>query len=149
MKMSDFFLELFSEEIPSKLQINARNELEKSFKSFFEENEIKLKNINVLSTPNRLIVSIEKIPNQILIKSEEIRGPSTSAPNQALEGFLNSQNINQKKIYKKKTEKGEFYFYKKPSQKLKVFDILKKKLPQILQKISWKKSMKWGNYDLF
>ena len=102
MKMSDFFLELFSEEIPSKLQINARNELEKSFKSFFEENEIKLKNINVLSTPNRLIVSIEKIPNQILIKSEEIRGPSTSAPNQALEGFLNSQNINQKKIYKKK-----------------------------------------------
>jgi len=149
MKMSDFFLELFSEEIPSKLQINARNELEKSFKSFFEENEIKSKNINVLSTPNRLIVSIEKIPNQILIKSEEIRGPSTSAPNQALEGFLNSQNINQKKIYKKKTEKGEFYFYKKPSQKLKVFDILKKKLPQILQKISWKKSMKWGNYDLF
>ena len=105
MKMSDFFLELFSEEIPSKLQINARNELEKSFKSFFEENEIKSKNINVLSTPNRLIVSIEKIPNQILIKSEEIRGPKIEAPEQALEGFIRSNKIEKKDLYKKKNRK--------------------------------------------
>ena len=60
--MSGFFLELFSEEIPSRLQINARNDLIKIFKKFFDDNEIILKDkINIYSTPNRLIVHINKI----------------------------------------------------------------------------------------
>ena len=54
--MSEFFLELFSEEIPSRLQISARNELTQIFKKFFDDNQIKIKgNINTYSTPNRLI----------------------------------------------------------------------------------------------
>jgi len=73
VKMSEFFLELFSEEIPAKLQVNARKNLYDNFKIFFDENEVEIKGqIKVFSTPNRLVVYIEKIANSINKKSEEI-----------------------------------------------------------------------------
>ncbi len=150
IKMSEFFLELFSEEIPSRLQINARKSLLESFKNFFEENEVSVKgNINVFSTPNRLVVHIDKITKQISKKSEEIRGPNIKSPVEALEGFLRSNNIKKVQVFIKKTEKGEFYFYKKPSQKIKTADLLKNKIPYILSKITWNKSMRWGDHNLF
>ena len=75
--MAEFFLELFSEEIPSRLQINARNDLIQIFKKFFDDNEIKIKGkINIYSTPNRLIVHINKISKDVTKKAEEIRGPN-------------------------------------------------------------------------
>jgi len=148
--MSEFFLELFSEEIPSKLQVNARKSLLENFKKFFEENEVTIKgNLNVYSTPNRLVVYIDKITNKIFKKSEEIRGPSTKVPDKALEGFVRSNDTTKKNIYKKKTDKGEFYFYKKPSQKINTSDLLTKNIPIILSNISWNKSMKWSDYNLF
>ena len=148
--MSELFLELFSEEIPAKLQINARKDVLQIFKIFFEENEIITKgNFKVYSTPNRLVINIDKLTKEIVKKAEEIRGPNTESPERALEGFLKSNNIQKKQVYKKKTEKGEFYFYKKPSRKIKIFDLFKKNLPNLLRKISWKKSMKWGEHDLY
>jgi len=60
--MSDFFLELFSEEVPAKLQVNARKNLIDIFKKFFIENEIVIKGkYNAFSTPNRLVVHIDKV----------------------------------------------------------------------------------------
>ncbi len=148
--MSEFFLELFSEEIPSRLQINARNELTQIFKKFFDDNEIIVKGkINSYSTPNRLIVHISKISKDVIKKAEEIRGPNINAPEKALEGFLKSNKISKEKVIKKSTEKGIFYFYNKPSQKIKTYDLLKKSIASLLLKISWKKSMKWGNHDLY
>ncbi len=148
--MSEFFLELFSEEIPSRLQINARNELTQIFKKFFEENEIIVKGkINTYSTPNRLIVHINKISKDVIKKAEDIRGPNINAPEKALEGFLKSNKISKEKVFKKSTEKGIFYFYNKPSQKIKTYDLLKESIASLLLKISWKKSMKWGNHDLY
>ena len=148
--MSEFFLELFSEEIPSRLQINARNELTQIFKKFFDDNEIIVKGkINTYSTPNRLIVYINKIPKDLIKKAEEIRGPNINAPEKALEGFLKSNKISKEKVFKKSTEKGIFYFYNKPSQKIKTYDLLKENIASLLLKISWKKSMKWGNHDLY
>jgi len=148
--MSEFFLELFSEEIPSRLQINARNELTQIFKKFFDDNEIIVKGkINTYSTPNRLIVHINKIPKDLIKKAEEIRGPNINAPEKALEGFLKSNKISKEKVFKKSTEKGIFYFYNKPSQKIKTYDLLKESIASLLLKISWKKSMKWGNHDLY
>ena len=148
--MSEFFLELFSEEIPSRLQINARNELTQIFKKFFDDNEIIVKGkINTYSTPNRLIVHINKISKDVIKKAEEIRGPNINAPEKALEGFLKSNKINKEKVFKKSTEKGIFYFYNKPSQKIKTYDLLKESIASLLLKISWKKSMKWGNHDLY
>ena len=148
--MSEFFLELFSEEIPSRLQINARNDLTQIFKKFFDDNEIIVKGkINTYSTPNRLIVHINKISKDVTKKAEEIRGPNINAPEKALEGFLKSNKISKEKVFKKSTEKGIFYFYNKPSQKIKTYDLLKENIASLLLKISWKKSMKWGNHDLY
>ena len=148
--MSEFFLELFSEEIPSRLQINARNELTQIFKKFFDDNEIIVKGkINTYSTPNRLIVHINKISKDVIKKAEEIRGPNINAPEKALKGFLKSNKISKEKVFKKSTEKGIFYFYNKPSQKIKTYDLLKESIASLLLKISWKKSMKWGNHDLY
>ncbi len=148
--MSEFFLELFSEEIPSRLQINARHELTQIFKKFFDDNEIIVKGkINIFSTPNRLIVHINKISKDVIKKAEEIRGPNINAPEKALEGFLKSNKISKEKVFKKSTEKGIFYFYNKPSQKIKTYDLLKESIASLLLKISWKKSMKWGNHDLY
>ena len=148
--MSEFFLELFSEEIPSRLQINARNELTQIFKKFFDDNEIIVKGkINTYSTPNRLIVHINKISKDVIKKAEEIRGPNINAAEKALEGFLKSNKISKEKVLKKSTEKGIFYFYNKPSQKIKTYDLLKESIASLLLKISWKKSMKWGNHDLY
>ncbi len=148
--MSEFFLELFSEEIPSRLQINARNELTQIFKKFFDDNQIIVKGkINTYSTPNRLIVHINKISKDVIKKAEEIRGPNINAPEKALEGFLKSNKISKEKVSKKSTEKGIFYFYNKPSEKIKTYDLLKESIASLLLKISWKKSMKWGNHDLY
>ncbi len=148
--MSEFFLELFSEEIPSRLQINARNDLKQIFEKFFDDNEIIVKGkINTYSTPNRLIVHINKISKDVIKKAEEIRGPNINAPEKALIGFLKSNKISKEKVFKKSTEKGIFYFYNKPSQKIKTYDLLKESISSLLLKISWKKSMKWGNHDLY
>ena len=148
--MSEFFLELFSEEIPAKLQVNARKNLLENFKKFFDENGVHIKGqYNAFSTPNRLVIYIDKIAKNIIKKSEEIKGPSINAPKKALEGFIRSNKIKKNNIIKKKTEKGDFYFFKKPSKKIKTLNLLKQNIPNILDKISWNKSMKWGNHDLF
>ena len=148
--MSELFLELFSEEMPSNLQNSAKDNLILSLKSFFEKENVKFKGeIRAYSTPNRLAVYIKKISSKITEDSKEIRGPNINSPEQALEGFIQSQEIEKKNIFKKKTEKGEFYFYKKPKKKIKTYDLLLKNLPTILDNIKWKKSMKWGEFDLY
>jgi len=148
--MSDFFLELFSEEIPSNLQKSARNQLLQSFNDFFKKENIVLKKQGkAYSTPNRLIIIFYGVNPEIVKKSEEVRGPSINAPEKALDGFIKSNQIKKNNIYKKNTEKGEFYFFKQPSKKLKTIDLLNKNIPLILEKVLWKKSMKWGDFDLY
>ena len=146
--MSEFFLELFSEEIPAGLQKNLREKIFEDFKNLFEEKSIKSKKNFSFSTPNRLVLVFEGLDKQIKIKSKEIRGPKTTAPDQALEGFLRSNKINKKDLFKKKTEKDEFYFYKTAATLLKTHDLLTEFIPKILNNYQWKKSMKWGEFDL-
>ena len=148
--MSEFFLEVFTEEIPAKLQSSARNNLLKLFRDFFENESIETHGKEkAYSTPNRLVIHFDKIKKDIIKKAEEIRGPKTEAPDIAIEGFIKSNNIKKKDIFKKQTGKGEFYFFKKPKIKLKTHDILEKNIPNILNSISWNKSMKWGQYQLY
>ena len=61
---------------------------------------------------------------------------------------MRSNNILKKDLIKKKNEKGEFYFFKTKSKKLNTHNLLEKFAPLVLQKIQWKKSMKWGEFDL-
>jgi len=147
--MSDFFLELFSEEIPSSLQKNLREDLLESFKNLFGEKLISFKKSSSYSTPNRLIILFEGLQKQIVLKSQEIKGPNINAPEVALEGFMRSNFITKKDLFKKEIDKGEFYFFKTKSKKLNTHDLLEEFSPVILQKIQWKKSMKWGEFDLY
>ena len=146
--MSDFFLELFSEEIPSSLQKNLREDLLESFNKLFDEKFISFKKSSSYSTPNRLIIVFEGLQKKIIFKSEEIKGPNIKAPEVALEGFIRSNNISKKDLFKKKIDKGQFYFFKTKSKKLNTHDLLEEFVPLVLQKIQWKKSMKWGEFDL-
>ena len=146
--MSEFFLELFSEEIPAGLQKNLREKLLAEFQKFFLEKSIISKESFSLSTPNRLIIVFENLEKQIKIKSEGIKGPKTNAPDQAIEGFIKSNKIEKKDLFKNKTEKGEFFFYKTKPKTLKTSDLLVEFIPNLLERHQWKKSMKWGEYDL-
>ena len=146
--MSEFFLELFSEEIPSGLQKNLREKILDDFKNLFDEKSIKSKKNFSLSCPNRVAIVFEGLDKLIHIKSEEIRGPKIEASEQALKGFIRSNNIERKNLYKKRTEKGEFFFYKTKSKSLKTHDLLVDFIPKILGNYQWKKSMKWGDFNL-
>ena len=70
--------------------------------------------------------------------SEEIKGPKTNAPEQALEGFMRSNKIEKKDLFKNKTEKGEFYFYKTKSKLLKTNDLLMSLFQNYLKTINGK-----------
>jgi glycyl-tRNA synthetase beta chain len=146
--MSEFFLELFSEEIPSSLQKNLREDLLDNFNKFFNEKFINFKRSSSYSTPNRLIILFEGLQRQVVLKSEETKGPNINAPEVALDGFLRSNNISTNDLFKKKTDKGEFYFFKTKSKKLNTHTLLEQSIPVLLKKIQWKKSMKWGDFDL-
>ena len=146
--MSEFFLELFSEEIPAGLQRNSRDALLESFEKLFEEKQILFKKSSSFSTPNRLIILFEGLTREITQKAEEIKGPNVNAPEKAIEGFLRSNQIDKKNLFKKKIEKGEFYFFKKSSKKINTNNLLEEHTPLVLDKLQWKKSMKWGSYSL-
>ena len=146
--MSEFFLELFSEEIPSSLQKNLRRDLLDNFNKLFSEKSISFKKSSSYSTPNRAVVVFRGLQKQVVLKSEEIKGPNVNATEIALEGFVRSNNISKKDLLKKKTDKGDFYFFKTKSKKLNTHDLLKERVPLILQKIQWKKSMRWGEFNL-
>jgi len=146
--MAQLFIELFSEEIPSKLQIDARKKIKEIIDQKLKKKEINFKSSKSFSTPKRLVFFIEGIPEKIEQKKKIIKGPSVQAPQEALDGFIKSNNLNKSDVYKKNLEKGEFYF---AETKLKVIDVSKELqsiIPEALQSYSWKKSMKWSVYDL-
>ena len=146
--MSEFFLELFSEEIPSGLQKKLRTDLLESFKKNFYDKSIEFTNCFSKSTPNRLVIVFENLKKEITIKSQEIKGPNIKAPNVALEGFLKSNKITKKDLVIKETEKGNFYFFRTKKQTLNTKNILKDIIVENLNKIQWKKSMRWGSGNL-
>mgnify|MGYP001489137735 CR=1 FL=1 len=101
--MSEFFLELFSEEIPSGLQKSLREKILYDFKNLFDKRLIKSKKSFSLSSPNRVVIVFEDLDKLISTKSEEIRGPKTEAPEQAIEGFVRSNKIERKNLYRVQT----------------------------------------------
>ena len=111
--MAEFFLELFSEEIPTGLQKNLRDSLLEKFQEYFSKKSINSKNSFSLSTPNRLIIVFEGLDKQIKTLTEEIKGPSINAPVQAIDGFIRSNKIEKKDLSKKKKlKKVSFIFIK-------------------------------------
>ena len=89
--MSEFFIELYSEEIPHSLQISARDQLKQLITNELHENSIKFKETKVFSTPKRIALIVEKISLEQNISAQEVKGPKVGCNDQALEGFLKSQ----------------------------------------------------------
>ena len=146
--MAELFIELFSEDIPPKLQIDARHKIKQTIEERLKKKEIKFNSSKSFSTPQRLVFFIDGIPEKIEQKKKIIKGPNIDAPQAALDGFIKSNNLSKLDVYKKKLENKEFYF---AEIKPKVIDILRELqsiIPAVLQSYSWKKSMKWSVYDL-
>ena len=102
--MSEFLLELYSEEIPPQLQINARTQLKQQLHKYFEEEGIQLKECLEYSSPTRLSIYIKNLPEKIKIKAKEVKGPKVGVPENILQGFSNSYKVSEKALFKKKIE---------------------------------------------
>ena len=146
--MAELLLELYSEEIPPNLQISARSQLKLFVETSFKEKDIKYKDIQVYSSPTRLSLFCKDIPDKIKIPAKEIKGPKVGSPDNILERFTKAKNASKKDLFEKDTDKGKFYFIKRIPKNLLVEEVLKEILPKSLASISWKKSMKWSNYNL-
>jgi len=146
--MAELFIELFSEEIPSKLQIDARQKIKTLIEDKMKKKEIKFTVSKSFSTPQRLVFFIDGIPEKIKENKKVLRGPKVGVPEIAIVGFIKSNNLNKKDLFKKKTEKGDFYFANKKEKVINVLEELKHIIPEALKSYSWKKSMKWSDYDL-
>jgi glycyl-tRNA synthetase beta chain len=146
--MSELFIELLSEEIPAKLQVNARQNIKQIIEDRLKKKEISFKSSKSFSTPKRLVFFIEGIPEKFKQKKQIIRGPKVNAPKVAIDGFIKSNNLNKSDIEIKKIEKGEFYFAETKPEIIDVLKELESIIPESLKSYAWKKSMKWSNYDL-
>ena len=146
--MSELLIELFSEEMPSNLQINARRQLEKLLNENLTSLNLNYKNLEVYSTPTRLTAFASDLPRKIKILAAEVKGPKLGVPQNIIESFAKSKNIKVEDLYEKKLEKGTFYFAKIKGKEINTEDELAKLIPKFLNDISWKKSMKWSDYDL-
>jgi glycyl-tRNA synthetase beta chain len=146
--MSEFLLELYSEEIPPQLQIDARKNLEINLEKSFKEELLKYSSIKILSSPTRLTILIKDIPDEIDIPSKEIKGPKTDVPENIINSFIKAQNVSKKEIIEKENEKGRFYFIKTKPKKIFTKDLLIKIILNSIASLNWRKSMRWSDNSL-
>ncbi len=146
--MSELIIELFSEEIPPNLQINARNQLKKIISDELSSLNLPYKDFIIYSTPTRLTIFISGLSNKIKILPSEVKGPKLGVSQEVAQNFARSKNVSVEDLYEKKLEKGTFYFAKLKGTEINTENELIKIIPKSLNQISWKKSMKWSNYDL-
>ena len=146
--MAEFLLELYSEEIPHGLQINAREEIKKNLLKLLHDEGIKYKSSEVYSTPTRIALFVKDLPNEIKLDPKEIRGPKVGMPEDVIEGFMRSHQISKSDLIEKTEKKGNFYYFRKEGKKILTEDLLVKILPKVLGLINWKKSMRWSEHDL-
>ncbi|MXO50575.1 glycine--tRNA ligase subunit beta [Erythrobacter gaetbuli] len=142
--MSDFLLELRSEEIPARMQTGARDELEKLFRREMEAAGVTVGDITVWSTPRRLALIARGLPEATEAVSEEAKGPPEGAPDQAIEGFCRKNGVTRDQLELRDVKGRNTYFavIEKPGKATK--DLLAEAIPGIVRDFSWPKSMRWG-----
>ena len=146
--MSEFILELYSEEIPPNLQINARNDLETKIKSSLKEENLKFGSLKAFSSPTRLTIFLKDFLEKIKIPSKEIRGPKVGVTEDVINNFLKAHNSPRKDLMEKQNDKGKFYYIKTRSKETLTSEVLKKIVVNSIASIKWKKSMRWSDTDL-
>ena len=138
--MSDFLLELRSEEIPARMQAGARADLERLFRKAMDEAGVALGGLTVWSTPRRLALIARDLPAATAAVREELKGPRVGAPPQALEGFLRKTGLSESDL----TERDGVLFaiIERPGRA--TAEVLAEAIPALIRAFPWPKSQRWG-----
>ena len=146
--MSDFLLELRSEEIPARMQAGARTELEKLFRREMDTAGVAVGEITVWSTPRRLALIARALPEATEAVSEEAKGPPVGAPDQAVEGFCRKNGVDRRDLEVRDVKGRETYFVVKNVPGRATKDLLAEAIPAVIRDFSWPKSMRWGEASM-
>ena len=143
--MTDFLLELLSEEIPARMQAKARADLQRLFTEQMTAAGLKAGAITVWSTPRRLALIARGLPAQTEAVSEEAKGPPEAAPDQAVEGFCRKNEVTRDQLEVRDVKGRPTYFavINKPGRDTQ--DVLAEAIPAIIRAFPWPKSMRWGD----
>lgn len=143
--MPDLLLELFSEEIPARMQRKAAEDLRKLVTDALVEAGLVYEGAKAFATPRRLALTVHGLPPRSPDRREERKGPRVGAPEKALEGFLKAAglaSIAEAKVQPDK--KGDFYVavVEKPGRTAE--EVIAEIVPAIVKNFPWPKSMRWG-----
>ena len=143
--MPDLLLELFSEEIPARMQARAAEDLRKLVTDRLVDAGLVYEGARAFVTPRRLALSVHGVPARQADVREEKKGPRVGAPENAIAGFLKAaglKSISEAKVQPDK--KGDFYIavIEKPGRG--AIEVIGEILPDVIQKFPWPKSMRWG-----
>jgi glycyl-tRNA synthetase beta chain len=143
--MPDLLLELFSEEIPARMQAKAADDLRRMVTDKLVAEGLVYEGAKAFATPRRLALTVHGIPARQPDLKEERRGPRVGGPDAAIQGFLKAtglSSLSEAKIQSDK--KGDFYIalIEKPGRA--AIDVLAEILPVIIRTFPWPKSMRWG-----
>jgi len=138
--MTDFLLELRSEEIPARMQDKARDDLARLFAAELAKAGLVAGAIVTYATPRRLSLIARGLPAQTEAVSEEVKGPKTAAPPQALDGFLRKTGLTREQL----TERDGVFFAITARPGRATTAVLAEAIPAIVRAFPWPKSMRWG-----
>ena len=142
----ELLIEIYSEEIPARMQVKAMEDFKKIFSEFFDKQNIKFKasNLKTFITPRRLVLLLEGLDETQKSPAANKMGPKVDAPDQAINGFLRSVGLkNKSQLETIDRENGKYYLFHQPESEIKTAEILQQNLPALLQKMAgtWAKSM--------
>ncbi|MGH6839868.1 MAG: glycine--tRNA ligase subunit beta [Methylocella sp.] len=144
--MPDLLLELFSEEIPARMQAGAAEDLRRLVTGALRERGLSHEGAASFATPRRLALHISGLPARQPDTREEKRGPRVGAPDAAVQGFLKSaglKSLAEAKI-QRDSKKGEFYIAIMEQKGRATIEVLAEVLPAAIKGFPWQKSMRWG-----
>lgn len=141
--MPDLLLELFSEEIPARMQAQAARDLERLTVGALSDRGLLFEGIKAFAGPRRLTLAIAGLPAQQSDVREELKGPKTDAPQAALDGFLKKTGLTKDQLRIEKTPKGDVYLAVIERKGRATPLVLAEILPEVMAKLPWPKSMRW------
>jgi glycyl-tRNA synthetase beta chain len=142
--MPDLLIELFSEEIPARMQAKAAEDLRRLVTEGLVEAGLTYAAAGAYATPRRLVLALEGLSGQSPTVVEERKGPRTDAPEKALEGFLRSTGLAREDLEARDDKKGQVWFAKITKQGRPAPEIVAEVVPQVIRSFPWPKSMRWG-----
>jgi glycyl-tRNA synthetase beta chain len=148
--MPDLLLELFSEEIPARMQARAAEDLRKLVTDRLVAAGLVYEGAKAFATPRRLALAVQGLPVKQPDVREERKGPRVGAPEGAIAGFLKSAGLNSIADAKieKDAKKGEFYVAVIAKPGRPAIEVIAEIVPEVVRGFPWPKSMRWGDGNL-